>query len=209
MVSCPRHRANARPCQRGIPDRDARHSASFLVQTLLVAERSVVTFLFTDIEGSTRLWEAHPAAMEVALARHDELLRVAIEGEGGVVFKTVGDAFCATFPAVSDSVRGAAAAQRALTEEPWPSAGDDTGPDGYPHGGVHASRWRLLRTDAQSGRASAGDRQRRPGPRLGVVATRVGRTCTDGRLAARHGRASSEGPRPARTRLPGVRGGRR
>jgi class 3 adenylate cyclase len=49
-----------------------------------------VTFLFTDIEGSTRLWEQDSSAMQVALARHDEVLRSAIESNGGHVFKTVG-----------------------------------------------------------------------------------------------------------------------
>src|SRR5215217_6172992 len=58
----------------------------------------IVTFLFTDVEGSTRLWEAQPRAMSVALARHDALLHAAIESAGGTVFKTVGDAFCAAFP---------------------------------------------------------------------------------------------------------------
>ena len=59
-----------------------------------------ITFLFTDIEGSTRLWEEHPEAMREALARHDELLRQAIESHGGQVFKTVGDAFCPLLPAL-------------------------------------------------------------------------------------------------------------
>ena len=54
-----------------------------------------VTFLFTDIEGSTKLWENHPELMKVDLAAHDELLRQAIEANAGYVFKTVGDAFCA------------------------------------------------------------------------------------------------------------------
>ena len=62
-----------------------------------------VTFLFTDIEGSTALWDAHPEAMRPALARHDEILRGAIEGNGGHVFKTVGDAFCAVFAAAPDA----------------------------------------------------------------------------------------------------------
>ena len=53
-----------------------------------------VTFLFTDIQGSTRRWERHPQAMFEALARHDEILQKAIEANGGYVFKTVGDAFC-------------------------------------------------------------------------------------------------------------------
>ena len=57
-----------------------------------------ITFLFTDIEGSTRLWEQHPEAMREALARHDASIRQAIESRGGHVFKTIGDAFCAAFP---------------------------------------------------------------------------------------------------------------
>ena len=56
-----------------------------------------VTLLFTDIEGSTGRWEDHPTEMEAALARHDELVRGAVEAAGGYVFKTVGDAFCAAF----------------------------------------------------------------------------------------------------------------
>jgi class 3 adenylate cyclase len=56
-----------------------------------------VTFLFTDIEGSTKLWEQYAQAMQIALARHDEVLRSAIEERGGYIFKTVGDAFCAAF----------------------------------------------------------------------------------------------------------------
>ena len=57
-----------------------------------------VTFLFTDIEGSTQHVGEDPQAMRAALARHDEILRSAIEANGGHVFKTVGDAFCAAFP---------------------------------------------------------------------------------------------------------------
>ena len=53
-----------------------------------------VTFLFTDIEGSTKLWENNALAMQEVLAHHDELLRRAIEERGGYIFKTVGDAFC-------------------------------------------------------------------------------------------------------------------
>jgi len=56
-----------------------------------------VTFLFTDIEGSTRLWETQREAMTAALARHDALLRQCIEERGGHIFKTAGDAFCAAF----------------------------------------------------------------------------------------------------------------
>jgi class 3 adenylate cyclase len=61
-----------------------------------------VTFLFTDIEGSTSHWERKPEAMSEALSRHDEILRTAIEANNGHVFKTVGDAFHATFSAAPD-----------------------------------------------------------------------------------------------------------
>lgn len=56
-----------------------------------------VTFLFTNIEGSTKLWEDYPARMAEALERHDEILTSAVEDHEGYVFKTVGDAFCAAF----------------------------------------------------------------------------------------------------------------
>jgi class 3 adenylate cyclase/tetratricopeptide (TPR) repeat protein len=78
-----------------------------------------VTFLFTDIEGSTKLWEQNPNAMRPALARHDVLLRDAIENSHGYVFKTVGDAFCAAFGTAPDALAGAVSAQMALAAEPW------------------------------------------------------------------------------------------
>ncbi len=74
-----------------------------------------VTFLFTDIEGSTKLWEQHANPMKSALQRHDLLMREAIERNGGYVFKTVGDAFCAAFSKASDALSAAVAAQHALT----------------------------------------------------------------------------------------------
>ncbi|MGC4042407.1 MAG: tetratricopeptide repeat protein [Armatimonas sp.] len=80
----------------------------------------MVTFLFTDIEGSTRLWEAHPEAMRVALQRHDLLLRQAIEGNGGTVFKTMGDAFCAAFPTAQAGLIAARHIQKSLETEGWP-----------------------------------------------------------------------------------------
>ena len=79
-----------------------------------------VTFLFTDIEGSTRLWEEHPDAMRDALARHDELLREAIEAHGGYVVKTTGDGCMAAFGTADAGVVAAVAAQRALGAETWP-----------------------------------------------------------------------------------------
>jgi predicted ATPase/class 3 adenylate cyclase len=83
-----------------------------------------VTFLFTDIEGSTKMWERSPEAMQVALARHDEILREAIEAHGGYVFKTVGDAFCAAFSTAPDALEAALSAQKALLGEAW----EETGP---------------------------------------------------------------------------------
>src|SRR5262245_22428096 len=73
-----------------------------------------ITFLFTDIEGSTRLWEEQPDTMRVALTRHDALLRAAIETNGGTVFKTIGDAFCAAFPTAPQALEAALSAQQSL-----------------------------------------------------------------------------------------------
>jgi len=66
-----------------------------------------VTFVFTDIAGSTHLWEQHNGAMSMALARHDAILRVAVESHHGVVFKTVGDAGHAVFGNASDALAAA------------------------------------------------------------------------------------------------------
>ncbi|HVA33742.1 MAG TPA: adenylate/guanylate cyclase domain-containing protein, partial [Candidatus Baltobacteraceae bacterium] len=76
-----------------------------------------VTFLFSDIEGSTVRWDAHREAMQDAVRRHDELMRAAIERNRGFVFKTIGDAFCAAFSSASDGAAAALAAQRALAAE--------------------------------------------------------------------------------------------
>ena len=83
----------------------------------------LVTFLFTDIEGSTRLWERDRETMRVALERHNAILTAAIRAHGGYHFKTIGDAFQAAF---SDPVAAVAACvdpQRALDAEPWPETG--------------------------------------------------------------------------------------
>jgi len=81
-----------------------------------------VTFLFTDIVGSTTMWEAQREAMRVSLARHDALLRRCIEDHGGYVVKTTGDGFHAAFANVSDALEAAVAGQKALLAEPWPEA---------------------------------------------------------------------------------------
>src|SRR5256885_12702979 len=78
-----------------------------------------LTFLFTDIEGSTTLWERFPERMRGALARHDGLLHAVIEEYGGKVFKTVGDSFCAVFATPAGAVSAAAAAQHRIAAEAW------------------------------------------------------------------------------------------
>ncbi len=81
--------------------------------------RGTVTFLFTDIVGSTRLWERHPEAMGDALRRHDALMREASARNEGHVFKTVGDAFCVAFPTPRLALSAAIDAQRALAGTDW------------------------------------------------------------------------------------------
>src|SRR6187402_2924814 len=82
-----------------------------------------VTFLFTDIEGSTALWEGQPEAMRVALARHDALIRAAIREHGGHVVKTTGDGFHAAFSRATDAGMAALEAQRRLQAESWGEVG--------------------------------------------------------------------------------------
>jgi class 3 adenylate cyclase len=82
-----------------------------------------ITFLFTDIEGSTRLWEQYPAAMEAALARHDALAEAVIEQHEGrlVKHRGEGDSLFAVFARAVDAVAAAVALQQALAAEPWPA----------------------------------------------------------------------------------------
>ena len=81
---------------------------------MAVLPAGVVTFLFTDIEGSSRLWEQYPDPMRTALEWHDTLLREAIEGRGGHIFKTVGDGVCAVFPGADAALAAAHDAQQEL-----------------------------------------------------------------------------------------------
>lgn len=80
-----------------------------------------VTFLFTDIEGSTTLWEQHRAPMATAVDRHFGLLRQGVACHNGVVFKVIGDAVQAAFSTAADAVAAALATQRALQHESWPA----------------------------------------------------------------------------------------
>src|SRR5436190_15565914 len=76
----------------------------------------VVTFLFTDIEGSTRLWEQEPERMRPALARHDAIARAAVEGHRGIVVKTAGDGVHATFDDPLDAIGATLQLQQALAD---------------------------------------------------------------------------------------------
>jgi len=87
------------------------------------SSEAAVTFLFTDIEGSTRLIEEHPVPMRRALERHHSLLQSAIAQRNGEVFKVVGDAFCVAFANAADAVEAALQAQRALYHEKWGEIG--------------------------------------------------------------------------------------
>ena len=77
------------------------------------------SFLFTDIEGSTRLWEKQPEEMRVALSRHDAILREAVESHNGRVVKTTGDGCHAAFGDASKGIAAALAAQQALEATSW------------------------------------------------------------------------------------------
>ncbi len=79
-----------------------------------------VTFLFTDVEGSTRLWALDPSAMSASLRLHDSILRDAIEGHAGYVFTTAGDSFAAAFQDASVAASAAKAAQATLAQAVWP-----------------------------------------------------------------------------------------
>jgi class 3 adenylate cyclase len=82
-----------------------------------------VTFLFTDIEGSTKLWQEQPEAMAISHVRHDEILREAIESNHGYVFQIVGDSFSAAFHNAIDGLRTVLSAQRGLQVETWGETG--------------------------------------------------------------------------------------
>lgn len=84
-----------------------------------------VLFLYTDIEGSTTRWERHPQRMKAAVEQHDALLREAIEANGGMVFRTMGDAFCAVFRTAPQALDAAIRAQKSLGAEGWD---DELGP---------------------------------------------------------------------------------
>jgi class 3 adenylate cyclase len=81
-----------------------------------------VTFLFTDIEGSTRLWQEKRAEMSGAHTRHNVILRNAIESNHGYIFQVIGDAFCSAFHTAGDALRAVVKAQQDLHSEEWGEA---------------------------------------------------------------------------------------
>ena len=90
-------------------------------------EEDLLTFFFTDIEDSTRRWEAHGTAMADALARHDAIVQGAVTDFGGRVFKHTGDGMCIAFDgpdAAAHAVRGTTEIQRRLLGEPWGALGE-------------------------------------------------------------------------------------
>lgn len=106
---------------------ESRIPAEETIEQLLGPSRLIpsgtITFLFTDIEGSTKLWELYPKAMGASLAKHDQIVRSAIEQNGGYIFKTLGDAFCAAFSTPAEALRAASSSQRNLAKQPWGETG--------------------------------------------------------------------------------------
>jgi predicted ATPase/class 3 adenylate cyclase len=98
------------------------YNCGIAMTTPLRLPTGTVTFLFTDIEGSTALWGRAPAAMNDALAIHDALFQSVVSAHGGVIFKTVGDAVCAAFERADSAIAAAIEAQRRLPVEQWPEA---------------------------------------------------------------------------------------
>ena len=85
----------------------------------MILPTGTVTFLFTDIEGSTKLAQQYPDAMPAILARHHEILNQSIQAQNGYVFQIVGDSFSAAFHSASDALKAALIAQQALQSESW------------------------------------------------------------------------------------------
>ena len=101
-------------------------------------QMTTLTFLFTDVESSTRLWEETPEGMQVALEGHDALVRATIAEHGGWVFSTGGDSFATAFAIVADAVEASVDLQRSLTQEPWPDGAQIRVRMGLHTGDAHA-----------------------------------------------------------------------
>src|SRR5438105_3792581 len=107
---------------------------------MLTPPSGTVTFLFTDIEGSTALAQAHSQLWPAMRARHHAILQSAAAAHAGSAFQVVGDAFCVAFSTPLDALSAALTAQRALAGEPWPASpirvrmGLHTGPAAWHEG---------------------------------------------------------------------------
>ena len=126
-----------------------------------------VTFLFTDLEVSTRLWEHEPEAMQPALARHDAILRDAVAAHAGHVVKGTGDGIHAVFATADDAVDAAIDAQLGLGAEQWPVTRALAGADGSAHRCGGAARGRLLRQRGEPCGSLDERGARRPGRGVG------------------------------------------
>ncbi len=91
---------------------------------MIVPPTGTITFLFSDIEGSSKKWDQQPEEMRVALGTHDRMLREIFEACGGYVFKTIGDAFCVAFDTAASALASAVEAQRALNRADWSGIGE-------------------------------------------------------------------------------------
>ena len=131
---------------------------------------STVTFLFTDIEGSSRLEQRVGTRAYAPLReRHRELLRAAFEAEGGKEQGTAGDSFFVVFPTAAGAIRAAIVAQRALAAEPWPDdaairvrIGIHTGEverSGDDYVGIDINRAARIEAAANGGRSSSPTRR--------------------------------------------------
>ena len=116
--------------------------------------RGSVTFLLTDIEGSTRLWEEDPQHMAAVVARHDAIAAQVVARHGGQLRRTrgEGDSTLSVFDVASDAVHAALDFQVALRGEAWPGGSRPVRPSGRAYRGSGAGRRRLLRAGRQSGR---------------------------------------------------------
>lgn len=140
-----------------------------------------VSFLFTDIEGSSRLWERFPDAMPSVLARHNDLLQQAVDEHGGHTFKTIGDAFCVAFPLATEAVAAATDAQLVLGAEDWLRAGA-----GFPglavRMGVHCGPAHAVDDDYIGRTLNRAARIMSAGHGGQILLSNVVRTLTDGEL---------------------------
>src|SRR3977135_3570661 len=124
VVGFPSHAPRLAACSWGSKIGASARSTRGSVSLMLTLPAGTVSFLFTDIEGSTRLLEEHPQEMGAAMSRHHDLLQQAVEANGGIVFETLGDGVYASFTRASDGVRAAIEGQQAIRAEKWGAVGE-------------------------------------------------------------------------------------